>query len=156
MITCSRQLHVISCLATDDADLDLQSDRGITALIYACAWRYKMDPSIPVLLLSAGVRLNAVSFNGCTVLMRAVSILPSLYPTPLLALRKVSTQVDTFLYANADVNIYNEYGDNAVHLAAQRGQLSITELLLAASAGTSLYGETALDLPMRLRARLNT
>ena len=46
------------------------------------------------------------------------------------------------------MNVYDEYGDNAVHLAAQRGHLSITELLMAAGADTSLYGETALDLAL--------
>ena len=67
----------------------------------------------PVLLLSAGVNPTAVSFNGCTGLMRAASVLLSLYLTPSL-LRMVSIQVEVLLNANADVNVHDEYGDNAV------------------------------------------
>ena len=95
-----------------------------------------MDPSIPVLLLSAGVYPNALSFNGCTVLMRAASILPKPLPNPITSIEKgLYTQVEAL-----DVNVRDAYGDKAVHLATQRGHLSITELLLAAGVDTSLYG----------------
>ena len=140
MFACSKQLtSAVELLLAHGADPNLSNEGGSTALMCAC-YKYKlsMDPSIPVLLLSAGANLNAVTFNGLTALMIA-------------SICGYHAGIKVLLNAKADTNTRNIDGTTALHFASQKGHLSITKLLLAAGANASLVnkdGKTALDLAL--------
>ena len=119
------------------ADHSLQTKYKATPLMYAC---YKegnltMDPSILILLLSAGAEPNIQNHKDSTALIVAAHF-------------GYKEGVSVLLNAGAHVNIQNKFGITALHEVAEDGFLAISELLLASGAQASLTdndGMTPLD-----------
>ena len=137
-IACYKQMIVgVELLLAYGADHSLQTKDKATPLMTAC---YKegdltMDPSIMILLLSAGADPNAQNDKDSTALILAADF-------------GYKEGVSVLLNAGANVNIQNKYGMTALHEAAEDGFLAISELLLASGAQASLTdnaGMTPLD-----------
>ena len=137
-IACYKQMTVgVELLLAYGAYHSLQTKDKNTPLINAC---YKegdltMDPSILILLLSAGADPNAQNKKDSTSLIVAAHF-------------GYKEGVSVLLNAGANVNIQNKYGMTALHEAAEDGFLAVSELLLASGAQASLTdnaGMTPLD-----------
>ena len=127
----------VELLLAHGADPNIIGINKASALTFACVKHSgcTMDPSIPVLLLSAGADPSAQNNEGSTALMIA-----SHYG--------YKEGVSVLLNAGANVNIQNIFGATALHGATKNGSLAISELLLASGAQSSLIdsaGMTPLD-----------
>ena len=137
-IACYRQMTVgVELLLAYGADHSLRSKDKTTPLMNACFKEgdLTMDPSILILLLSAGADLNAQNEKDSTTLIVAAHF-------------GYKEGVTVLLNAGASVNIQNKFGVTALHEAALNGFLAISELLLASGAQASLTdnaGMTPLD-----------
>ena len=137
-IACYRQMIVgVELLLAYGADHSLQTKHKTTPLMHACFKEGKltMDPSILILLLSAGADPNAQNDKYSTALILAAHF-------------GYKEGVSVLLNAGANVNVQNKYGMTALHEAAEDGFLAISELLLASGAQGSLTdsgGMTPLD-----------
>ena len=136
-LACYKQMIVgVELLLAHGVDHSLRGIEGSTPLMYACKKKsLKMDPSILVLLLSAGADPNAQNDQDFTALATAAHY-------------GYQEGVTILLNAGANVNIQDIFGTTALHIAAENGFLSISELLLASGAQTSLTdndGKTPLD-----------
>ena len=123
-ITCYTQMTVgVELLLAYGADHSLQSKDTTTPLMYACfkEVNFTMDPSILILLLSAGADPNDQNDEDSTALIAA-------------AYFGYKEGVSVLLNAGANVNIQNKFGMTALHEAAENGFLAISELLLASGA----------------------
>jgi ankyrin repeat protein len=156
-----------------NANVNTQTDRGITALHNATLCE---DPEIVDLLLNAGAEVGIHDHDGNTALhdaafLGAEEIVELLLNATALKVNmqdglermvlnsaadddKEPVTVGTLRRANETVNAQNKDGRTALHLAAQRGNLEIAEMLVNAGAKTDVRdngGETALqsvfDLP---------
>ena len=134
----SQMTSGVELLLALGADLNLRGMREATPLIFACVKDRDdctMDPSILVLLLSAGADPSAKNDEGSTALITASYF-------------NYKEGVSVLLNAGANVNIQNIFGETALHGAAKNGYLVISELLLEFGAQLSLsdiHGMTPLD-----------
>ena len=127
-IACRKQMTVgVELLLAYGADHSLQDKNKNTPLMNACCTKgdLTMDPSILILLLSAGTDPNAQNDKDSTALIVAAHY-------------GYKEGVTVLLNAGANVNIQNKYGMTALHEAAEDGFLAISELLLASGAQASL------------------
>ena len=137
-IACYKQMTVgVELLLAYGADHSLQTKYKATPLMNACYKRgdITMDPSILILLLSAGADPNVQNGKDSTALILAAHF-------------GYKEGVTVLLNAGANVNIQNKFGMTALHEAAEDGFLAISELLLASGAQASLTdndGMTPLD-----------
>ena len=136
---CYHQItECVELLLAHGADPNIRGINKSTALTFACGneqSRCTLDPSIPVLLLSAGADPSDQNNEGSTALMIASHC-------------GYKEGVSVLLNAGANVNIQNIFGATALHGAAKYGSLAISELLLASGAQSSLIdsaGMTPLD-----------
>ena len=134
----NQKTECVELLLAHGADPNIRGTNKVTALTFACGneqSRCTMDPSIPVLLLSAGADPSAQNNEGSTALIIA-------------SLSGYKEGVSVLLNAGANVNIQNIFGATALHEATKNGSLTISELLLASGAQSSLVdsaGMTPLD-----------
>ena len=130
----------VELLLAHGAYHSLRNNSGFTPLMYACQKRcLKMDPSILILLISAGTDPNAQNEEGSSALIVATN-------------SRYKEGVRVLLNAGANVNIQNKFGSTALHEAAELGFLSISEILLASGAQASLTdnaGMTPLDYALK-------
>ena len=138
-IACYKQMTVgVGLLLAYGADHSLQTKDKSTPLMNACRYRegdFTMDPSILILLLSAGADPNAQNDKDFTALIVAAHF-------------GYKEGVTVLLNAGANVNVQSKFGMTALHEAAEDGFLAISELLLASGAQASLTdnaGMTPLD-----------
>ena len=135
---CCNQMTVgVELLLAHGADPSLRGIRKATPLICACVEKSgcMKDPSILVLLLSAGADPNAEDEECFTALIIAANC-------------GYKDGITILLNAGANVNIQNVFGSTALHGAAANGSLATSELLLASGAQASLIdtsGNTPLD-----------
>ena len=126
---CYNQMTLsVKLLLAHGADSNLQGMHEATPLIFACVKNRDdctMDPSILVLLLSAGADHCAKNDEGSTAL-----IIASYF--------NYKEGVSVLLYSGANVNIQNIFGATALHGAAKNGSLVTSELLLEFGAQLSL------------------
>ena len=136
---CYKQMTAgVELLLAHGADSNLHGKGGSTPLMCACIkdGNLTMDPSILILLLSAGAELNAQNEKG-----RSTALLFAAY-------HDYKEGITVLLNAGASVNIRDRFGSTALHVAAENGFLSFSELLLASGAQASLTdddGMTPLD-----------
>ena len=137
-LACSKQWKAgVELLLAHGADHSLRGIKQLTPLMYACKKRSHiiMDPSILVLLLSAGADPISRNKYGTSALIFA-------------AMYGYEEGVMVLLNAGAEVNVQDVFGITALHEAAENGFLVISELLLASGAQVSLaddHGMTPLD-----------
>ena len=136
---CYNQMTVgVELLLAHGAEHSIRGTIGEIPLICACVKRSGciMDPSILVLLLSAGADPNAQDeYDGYTALITAAQY-------------DYKEGVTVLLNARTEVNIQSVFGTTALHQAAANGSLATSELLLASGAQASLIdtsGKTPLD-----------
>ena len=135
---CYKQMTVgVELLLAYGADHSLRGRKGSTPLMFSCLKKdvFTMDPSILVMLLSAGADPNAQNEEDSTALLFAVEL-------------NYRGGVTVLLNAGANVNIQDIFRSTALHKAAENGFLAISELLLASGAQASLTdnaGMTPLD-----------
>ena len=107
--------------------------------MYACMFfDQPMEPTIPVMLLSAGANPNIQSRNCVTALMRAAQC-------------DYQEGLEALLNAGADVNTQDSSGATALHYAAYMGHSAVTQLLLTSGASASVTdykGSTPLDFAL--------
>ena len=135
---CFVQMKVgVELLLSHGANHSLRDKEGLTPLMHACKKSsHTIDPSILVVLLKAGADPNARSKKGETALMAAAQN------------DGMFEDVKILLNAKADVNIQNDVGSTALHVAAEYGFFSISKLLLESGAQAFLidsHGKTPLD-----------
>ena len=136
-IACFMQMTVgVELLLAYGANHSLRGLTESTPLMFACKNSgHSMDPSILVLLLSAGADPNAQNEEGSTALNFAAE-------------RNYKEGITVLLNTRANVNIDDVFGSTALHKAAKNGFLAISELLLASGAQASFTdndGMTSLD-----------
>ena len=138
-LACYKQMTAgVELLLAHGADHSLRGRGGSTPLMYACFKKSNlaiMDPSILILLLSAGAEPNAQNDIDATALIVAAHY-------------GYKEGITVLLNAGASVKIRDKFRLTALHVAAQNGFLAISELLLASGAQASLTdnaGMTPLD-----------
>ena len=139
-LACSKQLATaVELLLAHGADPNVLNNLECTPLIYACSnYDQPMEPTIPVMLLSAGANPDIQSRDGATALMRAAHF-------------DYQEGVKILLNAGVDVNTQSSSGMTALHYAACKGHSAVTQLLLTSNASTSITestGSTPLDLAL--------
>ena len=134
-----QQAELVQHLLVHGADPNLADTLiGWNSLMYSCAIKDTTvpDPSIPILLLSAGADPNHRNGQNATALA-------------LAAYHEYESAVTCLLNTGVDVNAEDLFGNTALHFSAQTGNVAITELLLTAGANISVInqrGETPLDM----------
>ena len=122
----------VELLLTHGADHSLRSESESTPLMFAC---FKSDdcpdPSVLIMLLSAGADPDYINMQGFTALIYAAQY-------------GYKEGVTVLLNAGAHVNIQNIFGSTALHKAANRGSFAISELLLASGSQTSITDNTGM------------
>jgi uncharacterized protein len=116
-------LQVVKALVERGADVNVQDNKGYTAISHAIEARY--DDVSEVLLNHPKLDPNARGLNGVTTLMSYVW-------------RERKDAVRKLLDHGADVNAQDYDGDTALHGAAQNGNVEIIELLAAKGANLNV------------------
>lgn len=122
---------IVKMLIKAGADVNAQSDAGLTALMFAATYG---NINIVKELINAGANVNMQDIQGATALTYGV-------------LNK--STVDALIKAGADVNIRNNYGGTALMFAASGGNADSVKAIIDAGADVNVQnfiGLTALSL----------
>jgi hypothetical protein len=128
-----RDLAQVQALLDKGADVNVQANNGLTALMVAAR---RGDSAMVEALLARGADVNVKTEEGETALMRA-------------ARGAYATIVQLLLGGGADVNVQIEEGETALMYAVRGGDAAIVQLLLDRGADVSTVnrlGQTALML----------
>lgn len=116
-----RRIKVVEALLNNGVDVDIQLNKGVTALMVAAV----SAPEIVEALLNKGADVNIKDVNSVTALMLAVSA---------NVLNRNTKIIEALLAKGADVNIKANDGRTALGTAKQVGNQYVIEILLKAGA----------------------
>lgn len=129
--------EMVAFLITNGADINAQSDSGMTSLMYAMNPNSEHTQSIVTMLIEAKANINLKSAGGNTALMEA-------------AHKGMLRQVMTLILSGAELNVQNKFGETALLVASMKdGEPGVVKALVIAGVDKTLKdidGKTALDI----------
>jgi len=124
------ELEIMKLIIATGMPLEIKNDKGHTLLSLAARKGKRLAIQY---LLSQGAHVNCKSIHNNTPLM--VTIINHTQRSPRFDC------VQDLIAANADLNNQNNFGESALHFAAQVGAHDIIDLLLKAGADQSIKNE---------------
>ncbi|CAH1401021.1 unnamed protein product [Nezara viridula] len=135
MATSQGNEDIVNLLLSKNASIDLKNAFGNTALHFAVM---KKDINIAKVLVNKGANVSVQGETGTTLLMAAAS--------------NGDEAMVNFTFSKKDLNIRDNFGNQAIHFAAQGGNSKIIEMLLGHGADVNSegeHGETPLHFAVR-------